>query len=214
MRKTIVSIFCALTLLAGGTVFFSKNARAQVFQSMEGCRYNCEGGSCTATTSNVGGETVASYRCTKSSATATSQFPVEGGSNNGGSAVSNVVNSITSSFGGSRSSNRSSGSGGGCESGFSEEAGVCVPSSTNLPSGSVDQIITNFMNWLLMIFSTIAVIAFLISGIQYLVSTGDENMMQTAKRNMIYSIVGVLVGLCGLVVLRAITALLSANSAI
>lgn len=210
-----MSIFCALILLVGGITFFSKSAQAQIFQSMEGCRYNCEGGNCTTTTSDVGGETVTTYRCTKSSATSstTSQFPVESGSG-GGSSVSNIVNSITSRFGGSGSSNRSSSSGGGCESGFSEESGVCVPSSTNLPSGTVDQIITNFMNWLLMIFSTIAVIAFLISGIQYLVSAGEENMMQTAKRNMVYSIIGVLVGLCGLVVLRAITALLSANSTI
>lgn len=136
------------------------------------------------------------------------------GSGAASSAATSAASAISGLLNGSRSSNRSSGSGGGCESGFSEEAGVCVPSNTNLPSGTVDQIITNFMNWLLMIFSTVAVIAFLISGIQYLISTGDENMMQTAKRNMIYSIVGVLVGLCGLVVLRAITALLSANSAI
>ena len=189
MRKIITSTLCALVLLAGGAIFFSKNVQAQVFQSAP---------------------------------SSASQFPVDSSSagsgqttaNNGGSAASSAANAVGGFLNNLRSSNQSSSSGGGCESGFTEQAGVCVPTNTNLPSGTVDQIITNFMNWLLMIFSTIAVIAFLISGIQYLISAGDENMMQTAKRNMIYSIVGVLVGLCGLVVLKAIMALLSANSAI
>lgn len=65
-----------------------------------------------------------------------------------------------------------------------------------------------FMWWLLALFGMIAVIAFVISGIQYLVSAGNEEMIETAKNNMRYSIVGVLVGLSGMVVILAIDQML------
>lgn len=60
------------------------------------------------------------------------------------------------------------------------------------------------LNWLLIIAGVIAVIAFVISGIQYLVSAGNDSIIETAKRNMIYSIVGVIVMLSGLVIVNAI----------
>ncbi|OGI31086.1 MAG: hypothetical protein A3G09_00055 [Candidatus Moranbacteria bacterium RIFCSPLOWO2_12_FULL_48_12] len=65
------------------------------------------------------------------------------------------------------------------------------------------------MWWLLAVFGMIAIIAFVISGIQYLISAGNEAMIETAKRNMMYSMLGVLVGLSGWVIIRAIDAALN-----
>ena len=59
------------------------------------------------------------------------------------------------------------------------------------------------------IFTTLAVLAFVLSGIQYLTSAGNEEMMETAKRNAIFSILGIVVGLSGFVIVKAIAAALS-----
>jgi hypothetical protein len=59
------------------------------------------------------------------------------------------------------------------------------------------------MKWGLGIFSFIAVISFGISGVMYLVAAGDEKRQEGAKRAMYYSIMGVIVGLSGLVIIYA-----------
>lgn len=92
--------------------------------------------------------------------------------------------------------------------------GVCFPSSTSLPdpSGGVVGIITNVLYWLLSIFGILAVIAFVISGIQYILSTGSEEMIDKAKSSMKWSIVGVAVALSGLIVIYAIDKMLRGTS--
>jgi hypothetical protein len=82
------------------------------------------------------------------------------------------------------------------------------PANTNLPQSSIFAIIQNVMLWLLGILGFIAVIGFVISGILYLVAAGDEDAQARAKRAMIYSITGVIVGLVGLVILFAVQRLL------
>lgn len=84
------------------------------------------------------------------------------------------------------------------------DAGVCFPAGTGLSSSSVESILMNFMWWILALIGMIAIIAFVISGIQYLISAGDDDMITTAKRNMTWSIVGVLVALSGWVIIQAI----------
>jgi hypothetical protein len=93
---------------------------------------------------------------------------------------------------------------GKCTAGYTEIKGVCFPSQTGLPSADIKTIITNILYWLLGIFGVIAIIAFAISGFQYLMSAGNEGMIETAKRNMVWSIVGVVVALSGLVIIRAV----------
>lgn len=95
---------------------------------------------------------------------------------------------------------------------FREYAGVCFPLNTGLSEMSVTKIILNLMKWLLYLFGFLAIIAFVISGIQYLSAAGNMNMIETAKRNMTWSIVGVVVALSGLVILTAIDALLRATA--
>jgi hypothetical protein len=81
---------------------------------------------------------------------------------------------------------------------------VSTYDGTNLPRTQLSVIISNVAFWLLAIFGFVAVIGFIISGIIYLISAGNENMQEQAKRAMIYSITGVVVGLAGLVVIYAV----------
>lgn len=92
--------------------------------------------------------------------------------------------------------------------------GVCVPTtgSTGLSSTGVSDLLINFMNWLLGIFGTLAIIAFVISGVQYLTAAGDDDTISAAKRNVKYSIIGILVALSGLVILTAISTFLGGAS--
>lgn len=81
--------------------------------------------------------------------------------------------------------------------------------ATGLPEGSISGIIINVMFWLLAMLGVLGVVGFTISGIMYLVSAGDEDMIERAKKAMMYSIIGVLVGLLGVVVIQAIDAMLN-----
>lgn len=94
---------------------------------------------------------------------------------------------------------------------FEEVAGVCVPINTGLSDKTVKEIVFNAMQWILGIFGFIALIAFAVSGIQYMTAAGNENAIETAKRNMKWSMVGVIIGLGGLVIVWAIDSLLFAK---
>jgi len=89
-------------------------------------------------------------------------------------------------------------------------AGWSIDSITGfgLPSNSIKNIIEKLLLWLLGIFSFLGVIGFAISGIMYLTSAGDDDRMKTAKQAMQYSIIGVIVGISGVVIITAANALL------
>lgn len=91
-----------------------------------------------------------------------------------------------------------------------------LPSGTGLPNptNGIAAILENLLTWVLGIFSIIAIISFIISGIQYFLAAGDEKMMQTAKRNATYSIVGVIVALAAYVIIQAVDTALNASSSI
>ncbi len=96
-----------------------------------------------------------------------------------------------------------------CGANFEKIGGVCYPANTGLSDASITTILSNLFSWLMGIFTTLAVLAFVLSGIQYLTSAGNEDLMETAKRNAIYSILGIVVGLSGFVIVKAIAAALS-----
>lgn len=100
-----------------------------------------------------------------------------------------------------------------CLAGFEIKSGVCFPvaASIGLSGMPVLELITRVMNWLLGILGVLAVIAFVISGTQYLVSAGDEDMAETAKRNMTYAVVGLVIALAGLIIVNAIAGLTGAG---
>lgn len=100
-----------------------------------------------------------------------------------------------------------------CDSG-TIVGGVCLPSDTGLPDpvGGISQIISNILSWLLGIFSVIAIAAFVISGIQYLTSAGEEDQITTAKRNTKYALLGIVIGLSGFIIVQAINSALGGTS--
>jgi hypothetical protein len=73
-----------------------------------------------------------------------------------------------------------------------------------LPEDSVYNIIENLMMWILSLVGIFAIIAFAISGVMYLTSAGNQGQIDNAKRYMVWSIVGVIVAIVGLVILRAV----------
>jgi hypothetical protein len=79
-----------------------------------------------------------------------------------------------------------------------------------LPNSSILGILTSFLTWLLLILGIVAIISFIISGLLYLTAAGDENQIGRAKRAMTYSIIGIIVGLSGLIAIRAIYTALQA----
>ncbi|HRY82438.1 MAG TPA: pilin [Candidatus Moranbacteria bacterium] len=86
------------------------------------------------------------------------------------------------------------------------------PVGTNLPSSTIMRIITNIMNWLLAAVGIVGVIGFCIAGILYLTAAGDETRIGTAKNAMMYSIIGVIVALAGLVALSFAKNMLNSNA--
>lgn len=91
-------------------------------------------------------------------------------------------------------------------------AQFAAPSGTGLPAGSVTGIITNGMNWLLMIVGVLGVIGFVIAGIWYLTAAGDEGRIERGKETMIASITGVIVALLGLIIIKAVQGMLGGTS--
>lgn len=122
-----------------------------------------------------------------------------------------TVDSYESDSGDDYDDASSDGSSGGSSSGRSSggstttRSGLIIP-NTNLPSpsGGIRQILANLLFWILGIFGMLAILAFVVSGIQYFLAAGDEKMMETAKRNLIYSIIGVIVALSGFVIIMAV----------
>lgn len=99
-----------------------------------------------------------------------------------------------------------------CPANFTDTgAGVCVPTGSGLSQASIGYLLETFMNWLLGIVAVIGVLAFVISGIQYLTAVGDEGQAETAKRNIKYAIIGVMVALSGLIIISAIDQLFKGN---
>lgn len=99
-----------------------------------------------------------------------------------------------------------------CPANFTDTgAGVCVPMSTGLSQASIGYLLETFMKWLLGLIAVIGVLAFVISGIQYLTAVGDEGQAETAKRNIKYAIIGVMVALSGLIIISAIDQLFKGN---
>ena len=101
-----------------------------------------------------------------------------------------------------------------CPAGYERAAsGICLPIvGLPDPNEGILGVVKNLLNWLLGIFGILALISFIVSGIQYLMSAGDKDMAEKAKKHMKYSIYGVLVALSGLIIITAIDAMFNANN--
>lgn len=90
--------------------------------------------------------------------------------------------------------------------------GVSLPTNVGLPSGNLTGVISKFTNWILGIFGFLAIISFIVSGIMYFLSAGDDKLQEKAKKQMQWSILGVAIGLIGLVVIYTIDMLLGGGA--
>lgn len=81
-----------------------------------------------------------------------------------------------------------------------------------LPQGSILGIIGALTYWLLAAFGFLGMIGFIISGILYLTAAGDDNQMDKAKNAMKWSIMGIIVGIMGFVIIQAVTYWLNESS--
>ena len=89
--------------------------------------------------------------------------------------------------------------------------GVTIPTDTGLSSKTIAEILTTFLKWLLTIVGIIAVIGFVISGIQYIVASGNDKVIESAKKNMMYSLIGITVALASYIIVKAIDSILKAT---
>ena len=81
----------------------------------------------------------------------------------------------------------------------------------NLPDRTVDAILLTILEWLLSIVGILGVLGFVVAGITYLTSYGDDKALEKAKKMMLYSVVGVVVALIGLIVVTAISGIFIDN---
>lgn len=72
----------------------------------------------------------------------------------------------------------------------------------------VSEVLTNVLKWLLEVFGIIAVMVFVGSGILYLVASGNEGVIDRAKKWMMYSVLGIVIALGSLIALSTIRAIL------
>ncbi|HLB50556.1 MAG TPA: hypothetical protein VJL38_00045 [Patescibacteria group bacterium] len=83
---------------------------------------------------------------------------------------------------------------------------------SDLPGSDLGDLLRNFMMWFLGIFGFVGIIGFLISGFQYLLAAGDESQLEKAKASMKWSLVGVVVGLAGFILIYAVDQFLRGSS--
>jgi hypothetical protein len=99
----------------------------------------------------------------------------------------------------------------GAGSGYAS-GGWAASNVYGLPEGSIMGIVSNLLFWLLSMFALAGIIGFVLSGIFYLISAGEEDMITKAKDGMKWSIVGVIVGLSGFVIMQAVSAMLDGTT--
>lgn len=74
---------------------------------------------------------------------------------------------------------------------------------------TVEQIVTDIMHFLLALIGSLALISFVVGGVQYITSGGDQAKADTAKRTILYSIIAICISGASLVILRQVIDVLS-----
>jgi len=98
-----------------------------------------------------------------------------------------------------------------CTGDFENVGGVCIPTNTGLSDTPVQEIISSVLTWILGIFGFLGIISFVISGILYLTAAGSVDQEKRAKKAMVMSIIGVIIGISGLVIIYAVSKMLNAT---
>lgn len=89
--------------------------------------------------------------------------------------------------------------------------GITEAGTFDLPNADPRDIFVNLLLWLLMMFTILAVLAFVISGIMFLTAGANSNNAQRAKDMVTYSIIGIVIGLSGYIIIALIDGILLAN---
>lgn len=105
---------------------------------------------------------------------------------------------------------------GGCSAGMQRVSGVCIPTTAalGLPGGpdddtTVDSILKKVLNWILGIIGVLSMLMLVVAGFQYLMASGDEKNLETAKQNIKYSIIGLAIALTSFLIVEAISLIIS-----
>ena len=73
---------------------------------------------------------------------------------------------------------------------------------------NVAQLLLKVLNFFLEVFGIIGIISIIIAGIIYLTAIGDETRIGKAKKMFLYSIVGVVVALGGMIIIKTISGMM------
>lgn len=83
---------------------------------------------------------------------------------------------------------------------------------SGLTNTSVYDIVKAVMNWLLLMLTILAVIGFIISGLMFIFSGGNEERSGDAKKWLTFSIIGIAVALIGYIAIRLVDTLLQGQT--
>jgi hypothetical protein len=81
-----------------------------------------------------------------------------------------------------------------------------------LATSSATSILTNIIGYLLLIISFLGILIFIVAGILYLLSAGDEKKAKTAKDWIVNALIGIAIALVGFVIMYAVSSLVGASS--
>lgn len=84
---------------------------------------------------------------------------------------------------------------------------------TNLPGGTVENILLNFIDWAIIIVGLICLVIFIYGGFLYMTAQGETDKIETAKKVVIYAVIGVAVSVLGFVAVKTVNDLLTGGSA-
>lgn len=79
------------------------------------------------------------------------------------------------------------------------------------PEGGIQAILLKFIDWAIIIIGLLCIVIFIYAGFLYLTAQGETDKIETAKKVMIYAVVGVVVSVLGLVVVYTVDMILRAN---
>lgn len=76
--------------------------------------------------------------------------------------------------------------------------------SSNLPENYGESVVLTVLQWLLLVFTFLCVIAFVIAGIMFLTAGSNPALAEQAKKAVMYAIIGIAVGLSGYIAIALI----------
>lgn len=72
----------------------------------------------------------------------------------------------------------------------------------------IRDLLLSFLKWLLGIAGIVAIISFVVGGIQYLMFSGDEKMAEMAKKTVLFSVIGIVAVLVSYILVNSIDTVL------